>query len=126
MKIKDIYFVKLLLYVYRRFFEHRPLVLLLIVALFLNGISWFLVSFKGQPSNYIIPLHYLLIKGVDKTGPWYLIYQIPLAGFVILLVNFFIAFNLKSDIKVSYVLASATIFLELFFILASLLVVFKL
>jgi len=125
MKMKDIYFVKLLIYIYKRFFEEQPLVLLLLVALLLNIASWILVSFKGQPENYIIPLHYLLIKGVDQTGPWYYIYQIPLAGFIALVVNFYIAFNLKNDLKASYLLASATIFLETFFIIASVLIVFK-
>lgn len=125
MKIKDIYFVKLLIYIYKRFFEKHPLLLLLIIALLLNTTSWILASFKGRPENYIIPLHYLLIKGVDRTGPWYYIYQIPLAGLVIMVVNFYIAFNFEKDKKISYLLASATIFLEIFFIIAGALIVFK-
>lgn len=126
MKLKDFYLVKLLIYIYRRFFEHQPLILLLIIALLLNLVSLILVSFKGRPENYLIPLHYLNIKGVDKTGPWFYIYKIPLAGFIVLTVNFFLAFNLrKKDTKISYLLAGATIFLELFFIIAAALIVFR-
>lgn len=126
MKIKDFYFTKLMLYIYRRFFEKHPLILLFLFGLFLNIISWILVSIKGRPENYIIPLHYLSVKGVDKTGPWYLIYQIPLAGLLILVINFMIIFNLsKKNIKDSFILSWATVILELFLILASYLIVFR-
>lgn len=126
MKIKDFYLAKLLLYIYKRFFQENPLILFLFLVLLLNIVSWILVSFKGRPENYIIPLHYVAIKGVDKTGPWFMIYQIPLAGFVILIVNFLIAFNLlKKDLKASYLIASATILLEIFFVIASWSIAFK-
>ncbi len=126
MKIKDFYLVKLLLYLYKRFFERNPLILLLLFALLLNVVSWILVSFRGRPENYIIPLHYIPVKGVDKTGPWFMIYEIPLAGFVILIVNFLIAFNLlKKDLKASYLIASATILLGIFFVIASWSIAFK-
>lgn len=126
MKIKDFYLTKLLLYIYKRFFQENPLILFLLFVLLLNATSWILVSFKGRPENYIIPLHYMSIKGVTKTGPWFMIYEIPLAGFVILIVNFLIAFNLlKKDLKASYLIASATILLEIFFIIASWSIAFK-
>lgn len=127
MKIKDLYPYKLIIYIYKHFFEEHLLLLFLLGALFLNLLSLFIVSFKGRPENYLIPLHYLLIKGVDQTGPWYMIYKIPLVGFFILLLNFFIIFSLnrKGNVKGSYLLASATIVLESFVVIASLLIAFK-
>jgi hypothetical protein len=127
-RLKKFYIVKLLLYIYRRSFEKQPLFLFLLIAFVLNIVSWILVFFKGQPEEYIVPLHYLFVRGIDKTGPWFYIYKIPLAGLLLLAVNFILAFilNKKGDVKASYVLAIATIFLEIFFIIASLLVVFRL
>lgn len=127
MKLKDFYPYKLLLYIYRRFFEEQPLVLYFICALLLNIMSLFIVAIKGRPENFLIPLHYLLIKGVDKTGPWFYIYKIPLAGFIILVLNFIIVFSLnkKEDAKGAYLLAAATVLLELFVFIAALLIVFK-
>ncbi len=127
MRLQDIYFVKLTIYIYRNFIEKRLLLSLFLLALLFNVLSLILVSFKGRPENFLIPLHYSAAGGIDKIGPWFYIYEIPLAGFLILVINFFIAFNLRksNDLKGAYILAGATIFLEIFFLLGSLFLVFR-
>ncbi|OIP22527.1 hypothetical protein COX95_01550 [bacterium CG_4_10_14_0_2_um_filter_33_32] len=127
MNLKDFYAVKLIKYVYRRFFEKNPLILFFIFAVIFNLITWGIASIKGRPENYLIPLHYLPIKGIDKTGPWYYIYGIPLSGTIILIINSLIIFMMskRNLINVSYLLASATIFIEMFFIIAINFLVFK-
>ena len=36
-----------------------------------------------------IPLHYNIFFGVDKFGPWYMIFQLPLFGLLVIAINSF-------------------------------------
>jgi len=127
MHFKDIYFIKLLKFIYKNFLEKRIFVFLFFATLLLNFLTLFFVSFKGRPENFLIPLHYSVVNGIDKIGPWFYMYKIPLAGFLVLIINFFIIFRLKKsdDLKGAYILSGATVFLEVLFLIASLLVVFR-
>lgn len=115
---------KLGIYIYRRFFEKRPLVLLLSSALIINLITLLVVSFAGQREEGIIPLHYVIGQGIDKTGNWNEIYFIPGFLFLLTLLNFAIAKLLKTrdEIHASYFIVSATLIIQLFALLASILI----
>lgn len=49
-----------------------------------------LPAWKVLPSSYgseVIPIHYNIHYGVDKTGPWWRIFTLPAIGLGVLLVN---------------------------------------
>src|SRR3989339_60385 len=45
----------------------------------------------GSEEANFIPLHYNVFFGVDKFGPWYTVFQLPIFGLLVLLVNFYLA-----------------------------------
>jgi hypothetical protein len=51
----------------------------------------FLRLTPGSEEIKFIPLHYNVFFGVDKFGPWYTVFQLPIFGFFVLLINFFVA-----------------------------------
>lgn len=124
-KVKQTKTGKLSVYIYKRFFEKRPLVLFFFLVVIINLLTLFIVSFVGQKKEGIIPLHYIAGLGIDRTGQWYHIYGIPGFLFLITIINFTIAkfLKIKDELYASYFLVAATIILQLFGVLASFLIV---
>lgn len=71
------------------------------VARVIAGVSvLLLVAMVGLPlwrlapiveTNPFIPLHYNIFLGVDRFGPWYEVFILPVLGIVILILNFALA-----------------------------------
>ena len=77
-----------------------------LAAAILNIILWLMLAGKFGFSSGKIPLHFNVIYGIDFLSSTRQIYQLPLAGLVIGLVNSFLALQLYQREKLlSYFLA---------------------
>lgn len=59
-----------------------------------------------------IPLHYNVFFGVDKFGPWYMVFQLPLFGFLIIIINSLFSFRFfeKEKVLSIFLIAAALLF----------------
>ena len=51
----------------------------------------FLRLVPNAEGGQYIPLHYNVFFGVDKFGPWFIVFQFPLLGFISIILNNFLA-----------------------------------
>jgi hypothetical protein len=65
----------------------RGLPFIITVATTLNLGQWVFLALRVRPQADPIPLHYTTTFGIDRIGPWYVAYFLPLSGSIILLVN---------------------------------------
>jgi len=59
-----------------------------------------------------IPLHYNVFFGVDKFGPWYMVFQLPFFGFLIILINSLFSFRFfeKERVLSIFLIVAALLF----------------
>lgn len=65
----------------------RGMVFGLGLAAFLNLLQWAFIYLRVPPRPDPIPLHYTITFGIDRIGPWYAAYLLPLSGAMILVLN---------------------------------------
>ncbi|MFA5021467.1 MAG: hypothetical protein WC508_00085 [Patescibacteria group bacterium] len=96
----------------------------LIFSLLINLSLWVGLLWQERAFSDSIPLHYNIYYGIDLLGPWYQILLLPGLGLIFLVLNFGLAsiFYRKEKI-VSYFLVFSCSFVQLIFILASMLIV---
>jgi len=114
------------LFIFKKdFFKDRLVWINLILALALNVLLWYLL-FKNTPSEKdLVALHYSIYFGIDLIGPWYKIFNLPIIGFVFLLINSFLGFLLYHLEKIlSYFLVIASVLIQVFLIVNGLLLLF--
>ncbi|MBI4714255.1 hypothetical protein HY771_03680 [Candidatus Uhrbacteria bacterium] len=83
---------------------------------------WRIVPFAStQP---FIPLHYNVYFGVDRFGPWYAIFVLPILGFIFLILNVVLQvhFVLREKILTRF-FAVSTVFIEMIFLVAMILII---
>lgn len=59
----------------------------LVLAALLNLLQWLFIYLRVKPRPDPIPLHYTITFGIDRIGPWYSAYLLPLSGAMILFLN---------------------------------------
>jgi len=93
-------------------FNSSTLILLIISCLYI------LIGVKSK--NNEVPLHYNLIFGVDSVGSWKRLFLIPVTGFIILILNNFLAnFFYKSGRRFIFIiLISSSTLIQLILTLA--------
>lgn len=62
---------------------------LVIVVLAIGAV---LIYYRIQPTDNLLILHYTIPFGIDLLGPWYRLYEMPIAGFAIALINYVLAY----------------------------------
>jgi hypothetical protein len=101
-------------------------VLALVVNLILWGFLFWqmnrITAVTGSESN--IPLHYNIYFGIDKYGPWYHSFILPLSGLIIWLMNVLIAFLIYSKKSlIAYFFTAASLLAQLILFIAAILIV---
>ena len=74
------------------FWRDSAVRILLVATILLNAAMWAGIFVKLQPFSYLaesgqIPLHYNIYFGIDRVGPWYYAFVIPLFGLIVFAVN---------------------------------------
>ncbi len=60
-------------------------------GLALNAAQWLFLAVKVKPHTDPIPIHYTITFGIDRIGPWYTAFLLPLSGTVMLGINIVLA-----------------------------------
>jgi hypothetical protein len=90
------------------FFKDKVIFSNLIISLALALFSLIWLYFKITPTAEPIALHYTIYLGIDFIGPWYHVFMFPLAGFIVLIVNFSLAYRTYLDTKILAILLALT------------------
>ncbi len=53
----------------------------------LNAAQWLFLAVHVRPQADPIPLHYTITFGIDRIGPWYSAFLLPLSGTIMLGMN---------------------------------------
>jgi hypothetical protein len=94
----------------------------LVIFLLIGGVA--LIFFHIQPSDKLLILHYTIPFGIDLVGAWYQLYEIPIAGLVIALINFTLAYLFYTKQRyVAIIVVLATLILEVMLIVGLYLIV---
>ena len=60
----------------------------LLIASFVVAVAeWIFLFIKVKPQPDYIPLHYTITFGIDRIGPWYSAYLLPLSGTIMWCIN---------------------------------------
>ncbi|MBI4426473.1 MAG: hypothetical protein HY567_02755 [Candidatus Kerfeldbacteria bacterium] len=100
----------------------RGIPFIIALATTLNLGQWVFTAWRVRPQPDPIPLHYTTTFGIDRIGPWYLAYLLPLSGTVMLLINTMLYASVVEHQRASAVLITVlTTFLELMLLAAAVL-----
>lgn len=92
----------------------------IILDALLLALIYFLIPIRVEP----IVLRYNIYVGISLIGPWYQAFYLPLAGLIIIILNFLLARMMFLKEKIlAYVLAIVTIVCQLFLLANSILLV---
>ncbi|MBU1164067.1 hypothetical protein KKA15_00720 [Patescibacteria group bacterium] len=106
------------------FLRQRITQISLLLSIIFNTATWIILYIKFNVSQEHIALHYNIYFGVDFFGSAINILLIPVAGTIILVMNFLLAqmFYLKAKL-LSNLIILATIFYEFLLFLAGILII---
>jgi len=94
-------------------------------ALAVNVFIWVYLAWFIRPTDSLLILHYTVHFGVDFLGRWVTVFQVPLIGFLFLLVNTALAWWFWNRIRVlSYVLNVVSVVIQTALIGVAVLLVF--
>lgn len=75
-----------------KFWQNKKMLLMAIISLFLNLLTWSLVLVRFWNLKQPVALHTNIFFGVDSVGPWHKLLILPLLGLAILIVHFILVF----------------------------------
>lgn len=125
VKRKKLQYNSAIMYSVKLYFRNLANVVCLLSALLLNIFSWLWLALQIRPQAEPIFLHYNILFGVDYMGEWWRVFYLPGAGLLLLLVNTFISWRLSGRDKfIAELINAATLFCQVFILIAALLLVF--
>ena len=96
----------------KNFLKPKARLVAFLIALLLNLISWALLVWQEFRLAGDVILHYTIYFGVDRFGPAWQIFYVPLVGLVVLLINFFLSYKLREQPLLVLTLLYSTVFME--------------
>jgi len=108
-----------------QFWQNKFNLALVLTALSFNIIIWVLIALFIKPSEFPIPLHYNIYFGIDLTGPYRTLYNLPVIGLFAVLINLNLAFwfYLK-DRVISYIFLFTSLVVQIFVLVGTVAVIF--
>lgn len=86
--------------------------------LLFTAMPFFRLLPNGETGKYI-PLHYNIYFGVDKFGPWYLVFELSVFGLIVLLLNTWLAARFfEGEPVLSKFLSVATLLIQIMLLAA--------
>lgn len=78
-------------------------------ALLINSITLAFIYLKFKPTSLPQALHYNVLVGVDEYGSGWRLYELPIIGYVIVVINGFLARKLSVDLFLQSILAGMSV-----------------
>ncbi|MDO8499627.1 MAG: hypothetical protein Q7S66_03130 [bacterium] len=96
----------------------------LLLAVVSQGFSWWYIFYNIKPSPEQFFLHYNIIFGVDLAGEWWKLLYLPIAGLVVIIVNFSLSFYFyERERLLARLLSLAAALFHIFLVVATVLIV---
>ena len=87
---------------------------------------WWYILANIRPTAEQLFLHYNVVFGVDLIGEWWKIYYLPVAGILVILINYLSGWNFYSQDKLlARILSFFSVFFHVFLLIAIVLIVDK-
>ncbi|MDD5625731.1 MAG: hypothetical protein PHG83_01025 [Patescibacteria group bacterium] len=106
-----------------KFLKDKKITSFIYSGLFLNIITWLIILiFHGRKGQ--ISLHYNILSGVDSIGHWSKLFEIPLVGLAILIINSFLVFYfyLRRKTSLIYFLLAGLLAVQIILLISILLI----
>lgn len=97
------------------YFKSAIAIWLIILSLAVNLIEWIILKIFVRPVDFPIIIHYNVFFGVDMMGDYKLLFILPLIGFALFLINFFLSvyFYRHKERIASYLLLMTALMIQL-------------
>ena len=113
------------IYPIKLYFKAIPNALFIVTSMVANAAIWGWLIWQIRPQEEFIFLHYNVLFGVDRVGPWWHIFFLPVAGLFVLLTNAIVGWLFhEKDPLVGYFFNLVTLIAHLFLGIAAYLLVF--
>jgi len=107
------------------FWSNKLNLTLVLLSLFFNLTSWILLAVFIKRSEFPVPLHYNIYFGIDLTGPYRNIFNLPSIGLFVVVINFVLGFWFYSkDRIISYILLLVSLVVQIFVLIGAVTVIF--
>lgn len=105
--------------------KERVIVNFLKITFLLNLFLWFFIYLNYKKLGKITIIHYSVLTGVDQIDDKIFLFKMPLVGLAILIINFILLNILyrKGEKLLSYFIVLSSLVINIFLILASILIV---
>lgn len=105
----------------QEYFKNSLNIWLLILNLFINVVSWFILLIFIKPVDFSVILHYNVYFGVDVIGDWWKIFLLPALGLFLFFLNLLLSiyFYQQEEKVAAYLLMFVSFLAQLSLIIAS-------
>jgi hypothetical protein len=110
--------------------KNKFIIISTLLSLFINIGLWLLLYFELKkiitlrPDLITIPLHYNVFFGIDLIGKWQQAFWLPVAGIIILIFNFILAWLFFSKkVLTSYFLCGSMLLIQIILFISGILII---
>ena len=96
----------------------RPLTIIFALSGIVNLFLWFFAYRQYRIATDLVPLHYTIYFGIDLIDFKTKLFTYPTIGILVLIVNASLGIFIRKEPLIVYILAVATLFVEIFTALA--------
>lgn len=101
------------------FWKDKFNVFILLTNFLFNIVIWLFLTFRLEPSEYPVPLHFNIYFGIDVIDKWSQAFMIPGIGLLVIVINLSLAYLIFSKEKfVAQFLLSSSLFIQILLFLA--------
>ncbi len=102
---------------------HRGVIPGLAFSAVCNIAQWGYLLLRVRPQPDLIPLHYTTTIGIDRIGPWYSAFLLPISGTMILMLNFVLTLvTIEHQRVTAGLIVAVSIGLQLILVVSALLI----
>lgn len=92
-------------------------------GLAVNAAQWLFLFLKVKPQSTPIPIHYTITFGIDRIGPWYTAFLLPVSGTIMLLINIaLVSLTVEHQRTTAMFIAVLSLFMQLILVAAAILI----
>lgn len=102
----------------------RTILRILLLSLLLNVVQWVYLIRYVKPQSFPIPLHYTITFGIDRIGPWYSAFILPISGTIMVMTNFLLsALTVEHHRMTTLLIAAISVLIESILLVSAILLI---